>query len=271
MVGVGRFVREDDPDAAEAAITVVDDWQGRGLSGELLRRLVSRAREEDFHHFRAWVLRDNPKAVRVLRRLGDTTSTGQGTAVQLDIALAEPEQLEGPITELVRAAAQGALAPPLSLWRRVSSVLRVGLEGRTEPWPGAGGLGDAIVVGADRSADGRRALRYAIGLAQALDAPLHAVAAYRPLLEPRGRADELLRGIEASLRDSPVDAQVHLRLGDPAEALIEIAEDTRARTIVIGPGGGGARRYLVGSTADKVTRHAPSNVLIVRAPPARDA
>ena len=36
-VGLARYVRDaDDPQAAEIAVTVVDDWQGRGLGTELL-------------------------------------------------------------------------------------------------------------------------------------------------------------------------------------------------------------------------------------------
>ena len=36
-VGIARYVRDaDDPQAAEIAVTIVDDWQGRGLATELL-------------------------------------------------------------------------------------------------------------------------------------------------------------------------------------------------------------------------------------------
>ena len=41
-VGVARYVRRArQPAVAEAAVTVVDAWQGRGLGGELLRRLTA--------------------------------------------------------------------------------------------------------------------------------------------------------------------------------------------------------------------------------------
>ena len=39
-VGVARYVRDaDDPQAAEIAVTVIDDWQGRGLGAELVAQL----------------------------------------------------------------------------------------------------------------------------------------------------------------------------------------------------------------------------------------
>ena len=40
-LGVARFVRRDEPGTAEVAVTVVDDWQGRGVATALLERLTS--------------------------------------------------------------------------------------------------------------------------------------------------------------------------------------------------------------------------------------
>ena len=45
-VGVARYVRDtEDPQAAEIAVTIIDDWQGRGLGTELLAQLSDRARQ----------------------------------------------------------------------------------------------------------------------------------------------------------------------------------------------------------------------------------
>jgi nucleotide-binding universal stress UspA family protein len=52
--------------------------------------------------------------------------------------------------------------------------------------------------------------------------------------------------------------------GDPASALIEAAEDTLADVIVVGSRGmTGASRFLLGSVPNKVSHHAPCDVLIV--------
>jgi len=81
-VGIARYIRDAaDPQAAEIAITIVDDWQGRGLSTELLAQLSERARSEGIRRFTALVSADNDKVIRLLRNAGGTlVSRGRGTA-----------------------------------------------------------------------------------------------------------------------------------------------------------------------------------------------
>jgi GNAT superfamily N-acetyltransferase len=65
-VGVARYIRDPGrPDVAEAAVTVVDDWQGRGLGKLLLDRLVARAEANGVTRFSANLLVTND-AVRAL-------------------------------------------------------------------------------------------------------------------------------------------------------------------------------------------------------------
>jgi GNAT superfamily N-acetyltransferase len=68
-VGVARYIRGAEPTEAEVAVTVVDDWQARGVATALLERLVARAREEGIEHFVALVLPDNPQALDIFRHL----------------------------------------------------------------------------------------------------------------------------------------------------------------------------------------------------------
>src|SRR5215467_12147821 len=59
-VGIVRYIRDaDDPQAAEIAVTIVDDWQGRGLGTELLARLSDQARHEGIRRFTATVTYGN--------------------------------------------------------------------------------------------------------------------------------------------------------------------------------------------------------------------
>jgi GNAT superfamily N-acetyltransferase len=53
-LGVARYVRDPDrPQAAKVAVTVVDDWQGRGLGTLLLEAISARARREGIRTFTA--------------------------------------------------------------------------------------------------------------------------------------------------------------------------------------------------------------------------
>ena len=67
-VGVARFVRQaDDPWGADVAVTIVDEWQGRGLGTELLARLSDRAREVNIRRFTALVAAENVAVGGLLR------------------------------------------------------------------------------------------------------------------------------------------------------------------------------------------------------------
>ena len=70
-VGVARYVRDRDrPERAEAAVTVIDDWQGRGLGTLLLELLAVRAREEGIDRFTALMLASNDEMMELLESLG---------------------------------------------------------------------------------------------------------------------------------------------------------------------------------------------------------
>ena len=86
-LGVARYVRTA-PEAAEFAVTVIDDWQGRGLGSALLDLLAGRAREEGITHFGALVLAENEEMLELLRHLGPirVLAHEQGT-VAVDSAL----------------------------------------------------------------------------------------------------------------------------------------------------------------------------------------
>lgn len=70
LVGVARYVREEDPQVAEAAVTVADEWQGRGLGTALLHEIAERARQEGVERFTAYVLARNDDMIDMLFRLG---------------------------------------------------------------------------------------------------------------------------------------------------------------------------------------------------------
>ena len=70
LIAVGRFVRlQDDRDAAEVAVTVADDWQGRGLGSLLGRHLAHAARNRDIRRFTATMASENVPAHRLMANL----------------------------------------------------------------------------------------------------------------------------------------------------------------------------------------------------------
>jgi RimJ/RimL family protein N-acetyltransferase len=72
LIAVARFVRlSDDPEAAEVAITVADDWQRRGLGSLLSARLAEEARRLGIRRFTATMAADNVPAHRLMERLTD--------------------------------------------------------------------------------------------------------------------------------------------------------------------------------------------------------
>jgi RimJ/RimL family protein N-acetyltransferase len=80
-VGIARYVRDvDDPEAAEIAVTIADDWQGRGLGTELLAQLSGRARQAGICRFTATVAYGNGAMAALLQNMGaELAGHGPGT------------------------------------------------------------------------------------------------------------------------------------------------------------------------------------------------
>ena len=80
-VGVARYVRlEDDPQEAEFAVTVADDWHGRGLGRLLLDELFEAARANGIRRMSGDILATNTPMLRLAGHLGRTVEIGQTQA-----------------------------------------------------------------------------------------------------------------------------------------------------------------------------------------------
>jgi RimJ/RimL family protein N-acetyltransferase len=66
IIGVGRYEPSDEPDTAELAFVVEDGWQGRGLGALLLEAVLEAADARGVRRFRADVLADNYRMLRLL-------------------------------------------------------------------------------------------------------------------------------------------------------------------------------------------------------------
>jgi GNAT superfamily N-acetyltransferase len=120
-VGVARFVRlSPGSDVAEVAVTVVDDWQRRGLGTVLLEELTERAQAEGIRRYTALVSHDNEAVMAILQDIGahvQTHDEGSGTVVY-EIELA-PVGLGHTLSAALRAAASGRTTVP----RRIADAL----------------------------------------------------------------------------------------------------------------------------------------------------
>jgi GNAT superfamily N-acetyltransferase len=108
--GVARFVRlANEPTVAEAAVTVIDDQQGKGLGHLLAVTLAEAARERGIQHFRAEVLKSNVPVRQMLVDIGAVVRVDGPESIVFDISLEQilsEESAENPsIRRILRAAA----------------------------------------------------------------------------------------------------------------------------------------------------------------------
>jgi len=143
----------------------------------------------------------------------------------------------------------------------------------------------SIVVGTDGSETAHEAVRQAIELARLAEGALEIVSAYEPVSAQRLReeATEVPRDLQWSINPrEDVDATLEraaeearaagvatvrtfARQGDPADAILDVAEEQGSDLIIVGNKGmTGAKRFLLGSVPNKVSHHAPCSVLIIR-------
>jgi RimJ/RimL family protein N-acetyltransferase len=66
LIGVGRYERTTDPEVVELSLVVSDAWQNRGLGRLLLRETLRAAEVNGIHRFRADVLADNWRMLKLL-------------------------------------------------------------------------------------------------------------------------------------------------------------------------------------------------------------
>jgi nucleotide-binding universal stress UspA family protein len=82
---------------------------------------------------------------------------------------------------------------------------------------------------------------------------------------PREDVNFILDAAAGAARKEGLEVQTHPIEGGPAEAILGVAERTKADLIVVGNKGmTGARRYILGSVPNSVAHHAPCSVMIIR-------
>jgi RimJ/RimL family protein N-acetyltransferase len=107
-IGVARFIRSDsDPELAEFAVAVADDWHERGVGTALIHRLTQRAREEGITRFTGTILEENRPMLDLVEELGDVRVRDRAAgAVEIEVDLPE-EGIGTGLRETLRGAARG--------------------------------------------------------------------------------------------------------------------------------------------------------------------
>ncbi len=143
---------------------------------------------------------------------------------------------------------------------------------------------DSIVVGTDGSDTAKEAVRQATDMAASLGASIHLVSAFEPVsgqrlrearrdapddvqwtINPREDVEAVLKEAVEGIEGRGVSVETYSREGDPADAILDVAEERGADLIVVGNKGmSGAKRFLLGSVPNKVSHHAPCSVMIIR-------
>lgn len=81
----------------------------------------------------------------------------------------------------------------------------------------------------------------------------------------KGEAEEILAAAIKEVGTIPCEIHTEILEGDPASAILEVANVRKSDVIVMGSRGlGRLAGLLLGSTSQKVVSHAPCPVLIVR-------
>ena len=135
---------------------------------------------------------------------------------------------------------------------------------------------ETVIVGADDSSTARQAVMVAAEIAQLHGGTLHIVTAYDPksiqiqelpeefryskLTSP---ADMLLEGLSRIVEQRGLKPEVHAATGNPADAIVRVAEREKADLVVVGNKGMKGVRRVLGSVPNSVAHGAPCSVLIV--------
>lgn len=143
---------------------------------------------------------------------------------------------------------------------------------------------ESIIVGTDGSQTAAKAVAQAADIAEKFGSKLFVVSAFQPVsgnrlqrekraapedvewaINPHEDVDAMLQEMVEPIKGRGVDVEGLARVGDAADAILDVAEEQNSDLIIVGNKGmTGAKRFLLGSVPNKISHHAPCSVLIIR-------
>jgi len=136
-----------------------------------------------------------------------------------------------------------------------------------------------ILLAYDGSEGANTALEAGIDLAKIHGAELWAMAVQENLPRFSGTIDEvkeekqfaneqygkLLEGAKVKAKEAGIELKTLMKPGHPAQTIVAVAKEGKFDLVLVGHTGlSGVWAAFLGTTAEKVSRHAPCSVLIVR-------
>ena len=109
-IGIARYIRDPQrPETAEAAVTVIDSFQGHGIGTVLLEILTFAALDHGISTFVGQVLRDNARMLSVLRHAHAHFEFDEPGVLRFEIDLPEraDELRDTSLYQLLKAVAEG--------------------------------------------------------------------------------------------------------------------------------------------------------------------
>lgn len=106
-LGIARWIRDpEQPNKAAAAVTVADDWHGRGIGTQLLLALIEEARVAGIDSFVAEVLWDNQVMLDPLRRMGAEIAAAEPGVARVEVDLPDAQTFgESALRQMLHSAA----------------------------------------------------------------------------------------------------------------------------------------------------------------------
>jgi nucleotide-binding universal stress UspA family protein len=134
-----------------------------------------------------------------------------------------------------------------------------------------------ILVAYDGSGEAERAVDWAANLARGLDGSSVTVISVAPTLEAAPHIADAVdpsssvekhrdqaQKAAAKLEEAGLEAETLVRAGNPAEEILNVADEQGFDVILVGHRGISAtRRFLMGSVSERVVRHASRPVLVI--------
>jgi nucleotide-binding universal stress UspA family protein len=140
---------------------------------------------------------------------------------------------------------------------------------------------NTVAVGTDGTDTAEKAVDFAIDLAKRYDARLVVISAYRPVSESRLKSeqkdapediqwsinptedvDAILHDVEEKAQEAGLGTTTVAGDGDPADVLVDHAEEQNADILVIG--NKGMQRRILGSVPNSVAHKANCTVVVVK-------